>query len=171
VDSPGGTVGGIPEAAAAIAGIGVPTFAYVGAGAMNCSGAYYLTAGCDRIYGSHSSEMGSIGVYRPWIDRTEAMAKMGYKVELITNKEGDLKGTGFPGTSLSAAQREHFAEKAQETFDDFAAHVRTQRAGKIDTDSMRGQSFSARQAYQRNLIDGVVPYESALRSLKRFRRD
>ncbi|HEX8312899.1 MAG TPA: S49 family peptidase [Chthoniobacteraceae bacterium] len=171
VDSPGGTVGGIPEASEQIAKIGIPTFAYVAAGAMNCSAAYYLTAGCDRIYASHSADIGSIGVYRPWIDRTEALARMGYKVELITNKEGDLKGTGYPGTKLSDEQRQYLEADVQETFDDFAAHVRANRPGAIDTDTMRGQSFSAREAYKRNLIDGVVPYESALRSLKRFKAE
>lgn len=170
VDSPGGSVGGVPEVASAIASLSIPTFAYVPAGAMACSAAYYLTAGADRLYASPSADVGSIGVYLPWIDRTAAFAAQGYQVELITNKEGDLKGAGYPGTALSDEQRGALQASVQEIFDDFAAHVRDMR-GSVDTDTMRGQSFSAREAYRRNLIDGVAPYASALRTLRRFERD
>jgi signal peptide peptidase SppA len=170
VNSPGGTVGGVPEAAAHIASLDIPAFAYVTAGSMNCSAAYYLTSGADRIFASASADVGSIGVYLPWVDRTAAYERQGYKVELITNKEGDLKGTGYPGTALSEAQRADLQEGVQEIFDDFAAHVRANRPGEIADDTMRGQSFSARQSYRRNLIDGVAPFETALRSLKRFKR-
>jgi len=170
-DSPGGTVGGVPEAADAIANFDIPTFAYVPAGALNCSAAYYLTCGADKVYASPSADVGSIGVYLPWIDQTAAYAERGYKVELITNKEGDLKGTGYPGTSLSEAQRADLQEGVQQIFDDFAAHVRSQRPDGIAADSLRGQSFSAKDAYKRRLTDGVTSYESALRTLKRFRRE
>lgn len=169
-DSPGGSVGGVPEAAAQIAALDVPCFAYVPGGAMNCSAAYYLTSGADRIFASQSAEVGSIGVYLPWVDRTAAYEKMGYKVELITNKEGDLKGTGYPGTALSDAQREDLQAGVQEIFDDFAAHIRAHRPGEIAADTMRGQSFSARESYRRKLIDGVATFDTALRSLKRFKR-
>lgn len=170
VDSPGGTVGGVPEVADQIASLAVPVFAFVPEGAMNCSAAYYLTSGADRVYASSSADVGSIGVYLPWVDRTAAFAAMGYKVELITNKEGDLKGTGYPGTALTDAQREDLQAGVQEIFDDFAAHVRAHR-GTINSDTMRGQSFSAREAKRRNLTDGVNDYAAVLRTLKRFRRE
>jgi ClpP class serine protease len=172
VDSPGGTVGGVPELADEIANLPVPCFAYVPAGAMNCSAAYYLTAGADRMYASSSADIGSIGVYLPWIDRSASLERAGYKVDLITNKEGDLKGAGFPGTSLSESQRADWQQGVQQIFDDFAAHVTASRKrGTVETDTMRGQSFLAKDAKARNLIDGVVPYESALRTLKRFKRE
>lgn len=172
VDSPGGTVGGVPELADEIANLSVPCFAYVPAGAMNCSAAYYLTSGADRMYASSSADIGSIGVYLPWIDQSASIAARGIKVDLITNKEGDLKGAGFPGTSLSEDQRADWQQGVQQIFDEFAAHVRDSRKpGSVDTSTMRGQSFLAKEAKARNLIDGVVPYDSALRTLKRFKRE
>jgi len=169
VDSPGGTVGGVPEMADKIANLSIPAFAYVPPGGMNCSAAYYLTVGCDRIYASPSADVGSIGVYLPWVDRTAAFAAMGYSVELITNKEGDLKGAGYPGTSLTDEQRANLQEGVQQVFDDFAAHVRACRPDSMKDDSMRGQSFLAREAYDRGLIDGVTDYDSAMRTLRNFR--
>lgn len=168
VDSPGGMVGGTPETASEIAALDLPVFAYVGGGCMNCSAAYYLTVGADRIYANQSADVGSIGVYLPFVDRSAMYAANGVKIELIKNKEGDLKGAGYPGTALSDAQRADWQKGVQEIFDDFAAHVRGNRPGEIDADTMRGQSFSARESYRRGLIDGVATFDSALRTLKRF---
>lgn len=171
IDSPGGTVGGVPEAAAEIAGLKIPVFGYVPPGAMACSAAYYLASGADKIFASHSAEVGSIGVYLPWVDLTAAYEQMGYKVELITNNEGDLKGTGYPGTALSDAQRIDLQQGVQEIFDDFAAHVRATRPAPIADDTLRGQSFSARDAKKRRLIDDVASHESAMRALLRYQRE
>lgn len=171
VDSPGGMVGGTPETAAQIAAIEMPVFAYVGGGCMNCSAAYYLTAGADRIYANHSADVGSIGVYLPFVDRSAMYAANGVKIELIKNKEGDLKGAGYPGTALSDAQREDWQKGVQQIFDDFATHIREHRPGEINADTMRGQSFLAKEAYQRGLIDGVASLDSALRALKRYQPD
>lgn len=171
VDSPGGTVGGVAEAADEIASTKVSTFAYVDGGAMACSAAYWLASSADRIYASSSAEVGSIGVYMPWIDSTAAIEQRGYKIELIKNAEGDLKGAGYPGTALSDAQRADWQEGVQQIFDAFAGHVRANRPGAIDADTLRGQTFFAKDAKKRNLIDGVAPYESALRTLKRYKRE
>lgn len=171
VDSPGGMVGGTPEAAALIADANVPVFAYVGAGAMACSAAYYLIAGADRIYASNTAEIGSIGVYLPWLDQSARYAANGVRVELIKNKEGDLKGTGFPGTSLSDEQREDLQSGVQQVFDAFAGFVRAGRPGPIADDTFRGQSFFASEAKSRKLIDGVADMNSAMRTLRRYKRE
>lgn len=170
VDSPGGTVGGVAEVADEIAAQEVPIFSYIPAGGMNCSAAYWLTSGSDRIYASKTAEAGSIGVYLPWIDRSAMLERSGVKVDLIKNKEGDLKGAGFPGTPLTEAQRQDWQEGIQQIFEAFSAHIRKHRPGPIDADTLRGQSFWAADAYERKLIDGVATYESAFRALQKFKR-
>lgn len=169
VDSPGGTVGGVAEVADAIASSDVPVFAYVGPGQMAASAAYWLISGADRIYSSSTAELGSIGVYLPWIDSTAAAEARGYKVELIKNREGDLKGAGYPGTPLTDEQRADWQESVQQIFDNFAGHVRAYR-GEVADDTMRGQTFWGKDAKKRNLSDGVVDYSAAMRTLKRYKR-
>ncbi|HKP93447.1 MAG TPA: S49 family peptidase [Chthoniobacterales bacterium] len=169
-DSPGGMAGGTPEAAAELAKLEIPWFAYIGPGRMACSAACYLAAGADRIYAAPTAETGSIGVYMPWIDRTAAYDDAGLKVKLIKNKEGDLKGAGYPGTALSPEQEAQLQHGCQTLFDMFAKFVRDNRPGEIAADTMRGQSFFAAEAKQRNLIDGVCSVEAALRTLRSFKR-
>lgn len=171
VDSPGGLVSGTPEAAEQIANQPVPVFAFIGPGRWAMSAAYYLIAGCDKIYASSSAEAGSIGVYLPWMDQTARYEAAGLKVELIKNKEGDLKGAGFPGTALTDEQRADLQAGVQQIFDDFAAFVRAHRPDGIANDTLRGQSFLAAEAKSRRLIDGVADYDAAMRTLRRFKRD
>jgi ClpP class serine protease len=170
VDSPGGTVGGVPEAAQAITDSEVPVFAYVPGGAMNASAAYWLTSGADRIYASQSAEIGSIGVYLPWLDQSAALAARGYSIDLIKNKEGDLKGAGYPGTSLTEDQRADFQEGVQEIFDNFAAFVREHRPEGMADDTFRGQTFFGAESRKRKLIDGVASMEAAMRTLRKYKR-
>jgi ClpP class serine protease len=169
-DSPGGMAGGTPEAAEAMSELEVPWFVYAGPAAMLCSAAYYFSAAADKIYASESAEIGSIGVYMPWVDQTAAYAAEGLNVELIKNKEGDLKGAGYPGTALTDAQREDLQKGCQQLFDMFAEFVQDKRPGGISADSMRGQSFLAAEARNRHLIDGVASYESAYKTLLGYER-
>jgi ClpP class serine protease len=169
-DSPGGMAGGTPEAADELANLDVPWFAYVGPGCMSCSASYWLSVGADRIYASETAEVGSIGVYMPWVDRTAAYEERGMKVELIKNKEGDLKGAGYPGTQLTAAQKEDWQKGCQQLFDMFSKFVCANRPGGISADTMRGQTFFATEARNRHLIDGVAPLAAAHRTLLTYNR-
>jgi ClpP class serine protease len=169
-DSPGGMAGGTPEAAEELADLEIPWFAYIGPGRMCCSAAEYLASGADRIYASKTGRTGSIGIYMPWIDRTAAYDAAGLKVELIKNKEGDLKGAGYPGTALTPEQKAQLQHDCQVLFDMFAKFIRDNRPGEISADTMGGQSFLAEEAKQRNLIDGVASLDAAMRTLRSYKR-
>lgn len=147
-DSPGGTVQGTPELAAFIASKPLPTVAYTED--MMASAAYYLAAGADAIIASPSAEVGSIGVYIPWMDYSQQLADEGLKPDPIVNKEGDLKALGFTG-SLSAEQRAYLQARVDDDFADFKAHVLKHR--NVKDDAMRGQTLSGKQALATNLID------------------
>lgn len=151
VDSPGGMVNGTPELAEFIGGLDKRVWAYT-AGTM-ASAAYWLGSAAEQVFATKSASIGSIGVYLPWVDSSRAMAAQGLEVDLI--KSGKYKGAGFPGTSLTPEMRAHLQTEVDEIAADFRSFVREHRGG-VEDSTMEGQSFSANQAYQHGLIDGVV---------------
>lgn len=151
VDSPGGLVNGTPELAAAVASTRKACFAYTPS--IMASAAYYVSAGADAIYAAPSANVGSIGVYMPVLDESLAYAMHGYKVELI--KSGDMKGAGFPGTSLSFEQRKELQDHVDSFGAEFREWVQMGR-GRITDADMRGQTFMAKDALERGFIDGIA---------------
>lgn len=160
VDSPGGTVSGVPELAAKIAAADdrKPVLAFTD-GQM-CSAAYWLASGVRVIYASPSAEVGSIGVYMPWVDSTKAYENEGYKVEVIKNTGGTFKGMGMPGTALTDDQRAHLQERVDEIFGMFTVAATYRR--KISPDAMRGQTLMAAAAKAGGLIEGIGEYSDAI---------
>lgn len=150
IDSPGGTVGGVPELAEEIKNIKKPKIAFT-SGQM-ASAAYWLATGADAIFATQSADIGSIGVYLPFYDQVKAYENEGIKVELI--KAGKYKGTGFPGTSLNEDQREDLQKGVNQIYELFKAAVTQKR--NVSDEAMQGQSFLAHEAQESNLIDGQV---------------
>jgi signal peptide peptidase SppA len=150
-DSPGGMVSGTPELANKIKSISKPKYGFTAG--MIASAAYWLAASLDGIFATESAEIGSIGVYLPFHDMTKAAEMEGVKVELI--KAGKLKGIGYPGLPLTEVQREHLQERVDQIYAMFTAHVVSCR-GNVASETMQGQTFLAREALSRGLIDGVV---------------
>lgn len=154
VDSPGGTVGGIPELAETIEDVqrgGRKTIIAYTDGMM-ASAAYWAVAGANAIYASPSSEVGSIGVYMPVMDTSAALRDKGISVELI--KAGKYKGAGFPGVAIDEEVRSFLQAEVNETYDDFVAFVSKYRPA-LGGDKMQGQTFSGKRAAQIGMIDGV----------------
>lgn len=154
VDSPGGTVGGVPEAAEHIASVqasGMPVFAF--ADGLMASAAYWLSAGASRIYSTRLADVGSIGVYVPWMDRTVQFAKSGVSVDVI--KDGKYKAAGFPGTRLGEDDRARIQADVNRIGTDFREHVSKYRS-RVPRSAMEGQAFLGVDAAEQGLVDGLV---------------
>lgn len=152
LDTPGGMVSGTPELASKIRAVNKPKYGF--SAGLVASAGYWIGASLDGLFGTESSEWGSIGVYLPFHDLTKAAEMEGVKVELI--KAGKLKGIGYPGLPLSEMQREHLQERVNEIYQMFTTHVRSTRGARISDDTMQGQTFLAKEALSRGLIDGLV---------------
>jgi signal peptide peptidase SppA len=157
IDSPGGMVTGTPELAAQIGRSSKPIYAFTD-GSM-ASGAYWLGAAADAVFATATGNIGSIGVYLPVVDSTKQMDMRGLKIDLI--KAGTLKGAGFPGTKLSEDQRAHLQQRVNDIHGMFTTHVSAHR-GTVADATMQGQTFMAREALARNLIDGIVSSKADL---------
>lgn len=151
MDSPGGMVSGTPELAERIAAVEKPVFAFTDG--LMCSAAYWIASSADRIFATPSAEIGSIGVYIPWVDVSGMYEKEGYKVKLF--KAGKYKGMGYPGTSLTKDQEKLLQDRVDSIANDFYQQVRTMR-GDVEDETMQGQTFSGKDSLKLNLIDEIV---------------
>ena len=89
VDSPGGSVSGIPEAASRIKALrGIKPIVAV-SNYLNASAAYWLTAQADEVVASPSSMTGSIGVFSIHESIARSLDAEGIDVTLI--KAGDTR--------------------------------------------------------------------------------
>lgn len=165
VDSPGGTMVGVPECAEAIRASGKMVMAHTDG--LMCSAGYYLASGASGIFATGSALVGSIGVFIPVTDMRRMYEMAGVEMEII--KAGDLKGAMYPGTSLTDPQRAHLQQSVNHAYGMFTDFV-TARAGSnsIHHDSMRGQDFYGDQAVDAGLIDGVMDRAATVDALKKL---
>lgn len=150
IDSPGGMVNGTPELASVIEQADKPIYAWVPGGAY--SAAYWLACSTDGIFAAPSAGVGSIGVYIPHYDLSAMYDYQGIKADPITS--GKYKAAGFPGTSLTEAQREDLQGYVDRLAAQFQAHVTASR-GEISPELMQGQTFQSDVALENGLVDGI----------------
>jgi signal peptide peptidase SppA len=153
IDSPGGTVAGVPELAETVEAVQASgtkkIYAYTDS--QMASAAYWLAAGANGIFAAPSADVGSIGVYLPVLDTSKALAEEGVTVEIF--KSGKYKAAGFPGVALDDEVRKHLQTEVMETYNEFAGFVGKYRLG-LDSDHLQGQTFTGRRAAEIGMIDG-----------------
>lgn len=165
IDSPGGTVAGTPELAAAVKAINENKPVYAFSSGLMCSAAYWIASQACAVYATPSAQVGSIGVVQAVIDDSAALASEGIKVEVFA--VGKYKSIGAPGTSLTDAQRDLINSNLAEIAGEFHAAVLAKKRS-IPAEAMEGQTFSGKQA-QRFNIAGMVPDRAeAMRRLRVF---
>lgn len=160
IDSPGGLHAGIPELADRIMQTEKPIFAF--SNGMAASAAYWLASSADDFFVTKSAQVGSVGTYIPWIDRSERMKAMGIKVDPISS--GKYKAMGYPGTSLSEDQRAHLQQRVDEITGDFKSHVRS-RFPNVRDEDMEGQTVFGGYAAENGMASAVVSGKDELLEL------
>jgi len=157
-DSGGGSGCGVVECAAAIqqARAVKPIIAYTDT--CMASAAYWLGCSCTAVYASASSYVGSIGTIIPLLDISGYYEQLGIKQELFVS--GPLKGAGWPGTSLTDAQRAHFQAIVDYHAGVFKGHVLANRVN-VAPEAMQGQVIFGSLAPAHGLIDQMATYEIA----------
>jgi signal peptide peptidase SppA len=163
IDSPGGTVAGTPELAAAVSALNEKKPVYAFSAGLMCSAAYWIASQARAIYATPSARVGSIGVVQTVIDDSARLHAAGIKVEVFA--VGKYKAMGAPGTPLNEDQRELIRSNLAETAADFHAAVLS-KGRKIPVEAMEGQTFSGRQAQQYNLAGMVPDRAEAMRRLR-----
>jgi signal peptide peptidase SppA len=163
IDSPGGTVAGTPELAAAVKALNGSKPVYAFSSGLMCSAAYWIASQARAIYATPSAQVGSIGVVQAVIDNTAALDQAGLKVEVFS--VGKYKAMGAPGTSLTDDQRELIQSNLAEIAAEFHDAVLS-RGRAIPAEAMEGQTFSGKQAQRYNLAGMVPDRADAMRRLR-----
>lgn len=161
-DSPGGSVTGIPELADKVAALNAkkPVVAYTDS--MMASAAYWVGSQAYAIYAAPSANIGSIGVYIPYLDATRMMEMQGLKVDLFTS--GKYKGAGVGNTALTDDQKKMVQDRVNYLFSEFKAAVTEKR--DIEDEDMQGQTFFGTQAKANGLIDDLSDLNGALKDAR-----
>ena len=155
VESPGGTVDGIEELAAAVAAAGQSKPLYAYADGLMASAAYWASCSAHTIAASPTAQIGSIGVVLMHRERSKALDNAGIKVSFLT--AGRYKAAGNTAEPLTDEMRAYMQSNIDEVYDMFLSAVAAGRG--VDRtkamDMADGKIFLAGQAQALGLIDRV----------------
>lgn len=165
INSGGGTTTGLEETAKKIREY--PKFTTAFSDEDCGSAAFWLASQCKRVLATPSSSWGSVGIYVVIEDESQKYAKEGKTVIVIRN--GDYKGMGVDGTSLTEKQFDWMQYEVDELRRRFVRDVKAVRMFIQDAD-LQGQSFYGDIAAQKGFVTGVVwSRKEALDSIKELR--
>jgi len=164
IESPGGQVAGIHDAADAIfeARKTKPVKAYIED--LCASAAYWLAAQADEIVASQDAMVGSIGVYSVHIDSSARAEKQGFKVHVV--RSGDHKGMGIPGDEITEGQiasAQRIVDGLAESFMSAVGRGRGLERADVQLRAT-GEVWLAQRAVELGLVDRVSSRSTAFKS-------
>lgn len=155
IDSPGGSVLGLPETADVIAAAArIKPVRSIVAGIAG-SAAYWLASQGSTIRVAQSSEVGSVGVFDVHADVSGMLEKAGVKLTAVT--AGEFKTERAPFTPLSDGARANMQEGVNTWYQEFLSAVRRGRGARVVAGSKfgDGRMLSAKAALQMGMIDFI----------------
>jgi signal peptide peptidase SppA len=158
MDSPGGTVAGTPETAAAVkaAAAQKPVIAMVDT--MCASAAYWVASQATAIWAQPSAELGSIGVMATHVSVAGALEEAGIKATVIRSKNAQFKNEANPFEPLSdeaLAALQASADEAEVGMFATIAAGRKIAAAKVASDFGQGRMMSAQRAASAGMVDRI----------------
>lgn len=166
VDSPGGTVAGLVEAADAVFEARKKKRVMAVANATMASAAYWIASQASEIVAIPSAldmSIGSIGVFTVHQDLSAALEREGIKVTLI--KSGEHKAEGNPFEPLSndvRAQLQASVDAAKDTFVKTVARGRDISPADVVSRYGDGRAFNAKDALKAGIIDRIATFDEVL---------
>jgi len=156
IDSPGGTVSGVPELSQTIHAARSTKPIYAIANSFAGSAAYWIGSAADKFYVTPSGEVGSIGVFVLHEDWSEAMKQMGVKPTFIHG--GKYKVEANPFEPLEEEAREYIQQEVDVYYNMFVADIARNRDVPKSTvlkEYGQGRMVNARDAVRRGMADKI----------------
>lgn len=166
VNSPGGTVQGVPELADQIFKARGTKRIIAQVNATAASAAYWLATQADEVAVTPSSEVGSIGVFAAHEDLTKAVEAQGVKVTFVS--AGKYKTEGNPFEPLSEEAKQAIQDKVDNYYDMFTKAVARGRGttpAAVRSGFGEGRTVSAAKAVELGMADRVATMEQTLTRL------
>lgn len=168
VDSPGGEVLGLPEAAAVLAHVATvkPLSAIVEG--ISASAAYWLTSQAQDITVTPSGEVGSVGVRMMHVDISGMLAKEGFSVTELYS--GDYKTEWSPFHALTDDAKADMQTRLDAVHGQFIGAVAAGRGNRALANMSagrfgEGRMFSATDALVNGMVDRVQPPREYYRAI------
>lgn len=163
MDSPGGTVSGVPELAAEIYSLrgDKPIIAQVDY--LCASAAYYLAAQADDIVASPSAMVGSVGVFIQHMEMSKMLEMDGVTVEFIASNPEKVDGNRFQ--PLTDSGREELTALVDDAWKMMVADIARGRGATPATVREgygKGHIFAAADALERGMVDKVRTFAETL---------
>lgn len=157
VDSPGGSVAGVPEAAAEIFAARSVKPVIAVANTLMASAAYWIASAATEIIASSSAMVGSIGVFAEHVDVSEMERMEGVKTTLIS--AGKFKVEGNPYEPLGDEAKGEIQRRVDAIHGDFVKAVARHRGMGLDAvrsdEFGQGRVVDARRAVEIGMADSV----------------
>lgn len=165
-DTPGGTVAGTDEFASDIRAHGVLKPIRTHVNGLMASAGFWVGSQTSFITASRTSQIGSLGTVAVVHDMSEAAAKQGIKVHVVST--GDFKGAFTPGSEVTKAHLADLQSLVNELNEFFKEAVMDGRglSSKEVNKLFDGRVHLAETALKLGLIDAVMPLEEAVRTFE-----
>lgn len=163
IDSPGGSIYGTAELAAAVRSARdvKPVIAMVDS--VAASAAYWVASQCTEINLTPGGDVGSIGVYTLHEDLSKALEAEGVKPTFVF--AGEHKVEGNPFEPLSDSARQHLQARVDSAYRDFVAAVASGRgvtAKVVESTYGQGRTLPARDALAAGMVDRIATFDETL---------
>ena len=129
---------------------------------VGASGAFYVAAGCDKIYANQGSIVGSIGVIAQWVNYGDLLKWA--KLKDVVIKTGEFKDTGNPARDLTPSEQAYMQSLIDNMFEQFIKAVADGRGMKHDDvkSIANGKVWTGEQALSMKLIDDVGDFQKVV---------
>lgn len=172
VDSPGGTVSGLPELAAEIRRTAQVKHVVAVANDLAASAAYWVASQADEIVATPEALVGSVGVFTRHVDCSGFNEQNGMKPTYI--HAGRYKVEGNPDEPLTDEARDHIQSIVDGVYGQFVADVAKGRSAatgttitpaQVRSDYGEGRVLMARDAKAAGMVDRIATYSETVARL------
>lgn len=158
IDSPGGTVAGTAEAAAAVADAATKKPVCACVNTLAASAAYWIASQASEIVMTPSADVGSIGAMVMHVDYGKALEDAGINVTMIRSEQSPKKNEAHPFGPLSDEAKANLQSRVNDAGADFIRAVASGRKvtqAKVKDEFGQGRMFGARDALARGMADRI----------------
>lgn len=166
IDSPGGSVAGVKEAAAVVAQAAKKKRVIASINALGASAAYWIASQASEVVVTPSGQVGSIGVIASHVDESRALDREGIRITNIV--AGRYKAETVSDQPLGDEAKAEMQKVVDSFHLDFLAAVASGRNVSVQHVVERfgeGRLLRARQAKAVGMVDRIASFDEVLASL------
>jgi len=166
IDSPGGTVSGMPELAAEVRTLRSAKHVVALSNSLTASAAYWLASQADEIVATPEALVGSIGVFAVHEDWSGFNEKNGVKISYIS--AGKYKTEGNFDEPLTDEARAHMQTIVDDAYNLFVGDVAKGRGlapSRVRADYGEGRVLTASTAKAAGMIDRIAGADETIQRL------